>query len=309
MRSHRRGSCESGHSYTGKGDARQFWRAFAAPFLSPVQHRFCYPVSMSEPVNREIGGIPMPLFLGVPHACAYLPPKQATEMYGIVRTLAPADYERLMDLGFRRSGHIVYRPVCAGCQACIPIRVPVSTFRPSRSQRRVRRRNQDVVVRIDAPRCTDEKARIFQAYLAHQHDDGAMQGDRDSLEGFLYDSPTQTLELEFRVADRLVGVSIVDVTPNAWSSVYFYFDPAEAHRSLGVYSALYEIEESAARGKRFWYIGYYIRDCRRMNYKSGYKPYELLAPDGTWRDPSAADPSGTRSAKAASAPGIRKNTP
>jgi arginine-tRNA-protein transferase len=237
---------------------------------------------MSEHANKISVNLPLSLYLGEPHGCSYLPGRQATEIYSIVRDLSPADYEHLMNAGFRRSGRTVYRPVCQGCSECVPIRVPTAGFAPSRSQRRVLRRNHDVNTTIQSPQCTDEKAKIFSAYLEYQHD-GSMTGDRDSLERFLYDSPTQTLELEFRIDRRLVAVSIVDEGPTSWSSVYAFFDPAELQRSLGVYSALCEIAQCSMRSLPYWYIGYYIRNCRRMNYKADYRPYELLGTDGVWR--------------------------
>lgn len=243
---------------------------------------------MSEHANKNAGHLPLSLFMGEPHDCSYLPNRQATEVYSVVRELPPADYENLMNAGFRRSGRVVYRPVCQGCSECIPIRVPTATFAPSRSQRRVLRRNKDVTTTIQRPCCTDEKARLFAAYLAAQHD-GSMTGDRDSLERFLYNSPTESFELEFKIDDRLVAVSIIDEGPTSWSSVYAFFDPTESHRSLGVYSALCEIAECGMRSLPYWYVGYYIRDCRQMNYKAEYRPFELLGHDGIWRCEESAE--------------------
>ena len=135
---------------------------------------------------------------------------------------------------------------------------------------------------IESPRSTDEKWSMYVAYLQYQHD-GKMGERREDFERFLYESPTETIELEFRVEGRLVGVSLVDACPNCWSSVYFYFDPAEARRSLGVFSSVREIEACRDQGLPFWYAGFYIRDCKRMNYKAAYRPFELLGADGVWR--------------------------
>lgn len=208
------------------------------------------------------------------------------------RQLAPESYQRLMDAGFRRSGCIVYRPICEGCRECIPIRVPVRDFAPSRSQRRVQRRNADVRVTIDVPRATDEKWRLYHEYRLWQHDD--VGGDeREDFEEFLYHSPleeagrTFTLEMCYWIGERLAAVGIVDVCPDSLSSVYVYFDPIHAQRSLGVFSALCEIEECRRKGLAYWYVGYYVQDCRQMNYKAQYRPYELLGRDGVWRRPRA----------------------
>lgn len=224
----------------------------------------------------------LPLFRGAPHPCPYLPGRIAGNEFGVFPKLDSAVYQRMMDAGFRRSGQVVYRPRCAGCRECRPIRVCVPAFVPSRSQRRVLRRNADVAIEIGPPACDDEKWRIYSSYLRAQHD-GAMGEGREDLEEFLYQSPTSTLEMVYRVAGRVAAVGIVDRCPDCLSSVYFYFDPSEAKRSLGVFGALSEIEECRRRGLAYWYIGYYVRDCSRMNYKASYRPCELLGPDGVWR--------------------------
>lgn len=176
----------------------------------------------------------------------------------------------------------------------MPIRVPVQDFAASRSQRRVLRRNEDIRVTIDAPQANDEKWRLYRAYRCWQHDDPECD-EREDFEEFLYRSPleesgrTRTLEMSYWIGERLAAVGIVDACPSALSSVYVYFDPIHAQRSLGVFSALREIEECRRRGLAYWYIGYYVRECRRMNYKAQYRPYELLGADGVWRRPSAVE--------------------
>ncbi len=223
----------------------------------------------------------LPLYTGPSHPCPYLPGRIAiSEAVGFGR-LDPAAYEVLMDLGFRRSGRVVYRMACPDCRECVPIRVPVERFELSRSQRRVFRRNDDVQVEVDRPRASDEKWRIYADYLVQRHD-GAMSDDRDGFEQFLYEPATETLEMVYRVNRRIIGVGIVDVCPGCLSSVYFYFDPAEGRRGLGTLGVLREIEECRRRGLAHWYGGYYIRDSRRMNYKASFQPYELLGADGVW---------------------------
>lgn len=236
---------------------------------------------MSSPYDQT--GFRIRLYKGEPHPCPYLPARTAEDQFALVDDLAPRDYQMLMDHGFRRSGRIVYRAACDGCIECVPIRVPVARFEPTRSQRRALRKNRDVKMEMATPVATDEKFSIYRAYLEYQHD-GMMNGDRASFERFLYESPTHTWEMVYRIEGRIVGVGIVDQTPKCLSSVYFFFDPAFGRRSLGVYSALVEIDECRRRGLEYWYAGYYIRGCDRMNYKADYKPFELLTAEGTWRE-------------------------
>ncbi|MCG8405224.1 MAG: arginyltransferase [Phycisphaerales bacterium] len=232
--------------------------------------------------NTDRLNFSLPLFRGDPHPCPYLPGHTADNELTLVPRIDGAVYERLMDLGFRRSGDMLYRPACEGCSECVPLRVPVTRFKPSRSQRRVRRRNQDVVVETGSPISSDEKWRIYKAYLSHQHD-GTMSDRREDFEQFLYNSPTKTEEMVYRIGRRIVGVGIVDVCPTCLSSVYFYFDPTQARRSLGVFSTLMEIQVCHERNIPYWYAGFYIRACGSMSYKADFRPYELLGPDGVWR--------------------------
>lgn len=223
----------------------------------------------------------LPLYRGDPHPCSYLPGRTAQSVYAFPQRLAGVSYEQLMNDGFRRSGRLVYRPTCQGCRECVPIRVPVAEFRPSRSQRKAWNRNQDVELELGEPECTDEKWEVYVAYLRQQHDK-QMSGEREEFENFLYTTCTDTIEMVYRVEGRFVGAGILDVAPQCLSSVYFYFDPTEARRSLGVFSALCEIEACRRLNLPWWYIGFFIRDCEQMNYKANYRPYELLR-NGKWQ--------------------------
>ena len=193
-------------------------------------------------------------------------------------------YHGFMDAGFRRNGKLVYQPVCRGCRECVPIRVPVHRFAPSKSQRRAWGRNQDLVISIAAPKADDEKFELYRRYVTQWHV-GHEGDDRSSFEQFLYESPVDTAEFTYRLPDgRLVAVGICDVCAASLSSVYFYFDPSEASRGLGTFGALYEINFTRRVGIPYYYLGYWINACRTMQYKSSFRPFELLHPDGVWRE-------------------------
>jgi arginine-tRNA-protein transferase len=186
-----------------------------------------------------------------------------------------------MDLNFRRLGRVVYRPACAECAECRQLRVPAAAFRPSRSQRRCQARNRDLVVTAGPPTLTDEKLDLYERYLRRRHD-GAMDGSREELEGFLYVSGIETVEVCYRAQGRLVAVGIQDEEPDALSAVYCYFEPDLPERGLGTFNVLRLIAEAARRGLPHVYLGYYVEGAPTMEYKAGFRPCELLRPDGTW---------------------------
>jgi arginine-tRNA-protein transferase len=204
--------------------------------------------------------------------------------------MPPELYHGLMDAAFRRSGTLFYQPICAGCRECRSIRVPVDRFTPSKSQRRARRRNSDLIVDVASPpEASDEKFDLYTRYLRDRHDRDGREDSRDDFVAFLYRSPVQTMEVTYRLPDSsrtLVGVGICDVCAGrSLSTVYFYFDPAPAHarRSLGVFSSLWEIDFARRCGIPYYYLGYWVRDCAAMTYKAHLRPNEILHPDGAWR--------------------------
>jgi arginine-tRNA-protein transferase len=109
-----------------------------------------------------------------------------------------------------------------------------------------------------------------------------MSGDWTSFVEFLYAGPLPALECRYLLGDELVGVSVLDECPGGLSSVYMYFDPAHARRSLGTYSVLWEIEHCRRLGKRWYYLGYHVEGSRTMDYKARFRPQQVLV-DGCWR--------------------------
>lgn len=218
------------------------------------------------------------------HPCPYLPGRSARSRAFWAAQMAPAMYEEFMNAGFRRSGNVLYQPVCRGCRACLPIRVPVLRFRPNKSQRRCRRRNADLRISSATPVATDEKFELYRRYLRDWHG-GTMEDNRTGFEQFLYQSPVESLESCYRDPEgRLLAVGICDVGPASLSSVYFYFDPVDAIRGLGTFGVLCEIEDALRLRLRHYYLGYWVSECDAMEYKSSFRPNELLDHDQVWRE-------------------------
>ena len=218
----------------------------------------------------------------VEQPCPYLPERLSRNFVFRSPVLPPGVYHSLMDLNFRRSGSIFYRPACRACRQCQALRVLVDEFQPDRTQRRCWTRNQEITAKIGPPEPTQEKFELYRKYIAVRHD---RQMD-DTWKGFiefLYESPVRSLEVVYRCEGRLVGVGLIDVEPSAISTLYCTFDPDEAKRSLGIFNVLWTIEYCRRQGIPYLYLGYYIRDCGKMNYKRAFRPCEVLTDGGTWQ--------------------------
>jgi arginyl-tRNA--protein-N-Asp/Glu arginylyltransferase len=242
-----------------------------------------YP-SIPPPANIPLVTLPS-------HDCSYLPGRIATSRAFYSHELSPELYHDLMDCGFRRSGKVIYQPICAGCRECQSIRVLVDRFHPDKSQRRCLRRNSDLAVSESTPIPTDEKFDLYQRYVRdwHQTDLQDVQHDRQAFESFLYDSPVHTIEFNYRdESGKLLAVGICDRSARSLSSVYFYFDPAESSRGLGTLGVIHELAWARRAGMIFYYIGFWVKGCPKMEYKAKFRPHQTLSPQGIWDDEPAA---------------------
>ena len=165
-------------------------------------------------------------------ACPYLPGRVETLRAVLASRIDGPTYHAFLDANFRRSGRMIYQPVCRECRECRSLRVPTATFTPTASQRRVARKNAGLQISVDRPVLTDEKIDLYARYVAGRHD---KPGDADAagLRQFLYESPTDTLEFVYHDAGRVIGVGICDASPLSLSSVYFYFDPGRIRPQPG----------------------------------------------------------------------------
>jgi arginine-tRNA-protein transferase len=224
------------------------------------------------------------LYATPPHECSYLSDRQATTVF--IDPRFPKDtilYETLSQHGFRRSGEHLYRPHCYHCEACIPVRIPVWAFEPRRSQRRIWKKNQDLAVTAVASVFKQEHFNLYCLYLAARHRGGGMDSPTpESYIQFLSSDWSDTVFYEFRLNRQLLGVAVVDLLESGTSAVYTFFDPAYPARSLGVYAILWEIEETKRLQLDWLYLGYWIRECRKMNYKTEYNPLEHYQ-HGVWQ--------------------------
>ena len=201
-----------------------------------------------------------------------------------LRDLDGDELDEALALGDRRVGRMLYRTSCPSCRACEPLRIPVDRFQPSRSQRRVQRRNEDVRVEVGPAVFSEEKLAL---YNRHKFERGLARREtpmnRRGYEGWFLRTCTRTWEMRYLVGQRLVGLGILDVGAKDSSSVYFFFDPDEHRRSLGTWSTLVEIQWQRQRGGRYHYLGLYVRDCRHLAYKASFHPHERRV-DGQWRE-------------------------
>jgi leucyl-tRNA---protein transferase len=218
-----------------------------------------------------------------PHPCPYLPDQRASLDVRIMLGVTPGELGSLLQHGWRRFGPAYFRPACSRCDACVSVRIDVAQFAPTRSQRRARRGAARLERTFDVPRVDDERLALYERWHAQRE---AQRGwaespldDRSYTFDFAFEHPS-VREVAFRDPDdgnRLVGLGIVDVVPDALSAVYFFWDPQHAPPSLGVAHIVHLVEDAAASRLDHLYLGYRVDGCPSLAYKGRYQPQELLA--------------------------------
>lgn len=221
-----------------------------------------------------------------PDRCGYLPDRKWSLEYNFVTALSPDEYQALIERGWRKYGHALFRPVCQNCRECRPVRVLCRDFEPSRSQKRTLEKNRDIEVVVSEAAPDRE---IFELYVRHHESRSAMVGwpEPDFLGSMshlstMVDNPFPIEQWCHFLEGNLVGTCYVDPLPAGLSAVYSFYDPDLPERSLGTWMILSLIERCRSLGLPYLYLGYYVEGCRSMSYKKKFLPQEVQDLEGNW---------------------------
>ena len=218
------------------------------------------------------------LFRTSEHPCSYISNQNATTVFLDPATkISQKLNSALTDKGFRRSGHLLYKPDCNSCKACIACRIPVKKFKSKSSFKRILKINQDIRVDVSSNLNLDESYALYESYINHRHLDGDMfPATEKQFSTFILENTDDTIFFKFFDKEKLIAVSVADILQDGLSAVYCFYDPIDKRRSLGTYAILYQIHRVLEQERLYLYLGYWIKNCRKMLYKTRFRPLEML---------------------------------
>ena len=227
-------------------------------------------------------------FVTSPSPCPYLPGKQERKIFTELSGLHAGELnDALGRIGFRRSQSVAYRPSCAGCTACVSVRVVAGEFVANATQRKLLKRLSSLDVAACRPWATDEQFQLLRRYLAARHPGGGMAGmDDGDYADMVEHSPVNSFIIEYReppIGDRqgrLIGCCLTDQQADGLSMIYSFFDADIA--GLGNFIIMDHILRARSVGLPYVYLGYWVKGSARMEYKTRYRPLEVLGPMG-WK--------------------------
>lgn len=219
---------------------------------------------------------PVKLYETVIDDCPYLADQQSGSiLVDPEHDIDSSLFALLSRSGFRRSGEMVYAPKCPSCKACISVRIPAAEFKPSRNQKRVWRRNQDLTVKIESVEFQDAHFQMYMRYQQARHPDSSMcDDDPQKYISFIESRFSKSRFLCLYEQERLIGISVLDQFSGGVSAVYTFFEPDQSHRSLGTFAIMTMVDLAVKNNIPYVYLGYWIEQPSKMTYKSKFKPLQ-----------------------------------
>ncbi|MCH2076519.1 MAG: arginyltransferase [Rhodobacteraceae bacterium] len=228
-------------------------------------------------------------YVTAPQPCPYLEGRMERKLFTALQgDTAETLNDSLSKQGFRRSQNVLYRPSCADCAACLSARINVANFIPTKSQKRVMKRNGHLKRRATAPWATEEQFDLFRRYLDSRHADGGM-ADMDIFEfaAMIEETPIRSRVVEYHDANEgggedLTAVCLTDVLDDGVSMVYSFYDPTLERQSVGTHIILDHIEIAREAGLPYVYLGYWVPGSDKMGYKARFSGLEVYR-GGDWQ--------------------------
>ncbi len=219
-------------------------------------------------------------FLEEDRKCSYFEDKLSDIRYRYIYSCSTLSYQNMLERGWRRFGRMHFVPECKTCDKCVSMRIDVKHYKFSKSEKRVIAKNKDTKLYIRQPSITMEHLNLYDKYHRFMNDKkdwpySPIEVD-DYIKSYVDGKEEYSKEFLYVRDDKLIGVALVDILPEAVSAIYCYYDHAYSDLSIGKFSILAQIKIAKELNIPYIYLGYWIKEHFSMGYKEAYAPFEIL---------------------------------
>lgn len=210
------------------------------------------------------------------HPCSYLDQEAATQFIDPEHDIGDNLLSHLIQKGFWRSGPYVFKPDCLQCSSCLPIRIPVQDYLFSKNNRRTIKALDAITITETKDINIDALYPLYERYINERHPEGDMfPPSKAQFQNFLTLASKRAKLVLFHQQETLVMVALMEETTDAYLALYTFYEPHYKPISLGHAAILWQILYSQVHQKTYLYLGYWIKNCQKMRYKSRYQPAEV----------------------------------
>ncbi len=217
--------------------------------------------------------------------CSYIDGKFERRLYIDLNNSLNKDIliSELTQNGFRRNQDHMYIPICQNCNLCKSSRINLKKFTFTKSNNRNLKINSDLNLVSKLKNLDNERYNLFKKYCGVRHNASHMKNmGKKEFESFFYFSNNKNRVYDLVNKDlTLYGSILVDILDDGRSAVYSFFNPVEKKRGLGKNMILKLIEKIKKKDIPYLYLGYWIENCSKMNYKVKFNNVELFL-NGKW---------------------------
>lgn len=209
-------------------------------------------------------------------------------------TLSAARYDRYLAGGWFRGTSYLHRSkvFCMpdGLASILNIRLPLAHYAPSKSLRKLARRNDAVFQACIRPYVYDAEKEALYQQMKSRFQGYVFNTLQESLADEAFTSCFRTLECCIYHEGRLVAVSLFDEGHQTMASLMCLHDQAYGRYSLGIYTMLLEVRYAIEKQKKYYYPGYIFANYPDFDYKLRIGPMQYYNWQGRWISRSGAIP-------------------
>jgi len=205
--------------------------------------------------------------------CPYIKTERISQEYFFATNMTKIEYQNLLEQGWRRFGIFFFNYKCKSCNKCKAIRINLSNFTLTKSQKKVMKKNINTKVIIRSLNPTKE---IYEVYENHSLNKFNKKTNLNEFLETYYYKCDFALQSEYYIDNKLVAIGFIDQVENAFSSIYFAYNTSYSSFSLGTFSILYESLYAKELNLKYYNLGYFIKENKSMKYKNNFKENQIL---------------------------------